>query len=192
MALETGTYINSLVATNPAATDPKSQGDDHLRLIKSTILSTFPSITGAVTATHTELSRLAGVTSTAVGISDTQTLTNKTIEAGVFTNGYTEEVATANTGTAYTIDLLNGTVQVLTLTGNVIYTFPTPTAGRSFILLQKQDGTGNRTVSWPGTVKWPGGTAPSITAGANKLDKFTFVADGTNWYGTNAGQNYTV
>jgi len=35
-----------------------------------------------------------------VGTTDTQTLTNKTIEAGTFTNGYTEEVYSFNTGTA--------------------------------------------------------------------------------------------
>lgn len=63
MSLETGTYINSLVSTNPVSGDPKSQGDDHLRLIKSTILSTWPNITGAVTPTHTELNYVDGVTS---------------------------------------------------------------------------------------------------------------------------------
>ena len=55
MPLETGTYINSLVATNPAATDALSVSDDHLRLIKSTIKNTFPNITNAITATHGEL-----------------------------------------------------------------------------------------------------------------------------------------
>lgn len=56
MGLETGTYISDLVTTNPVgATDPKSQGDDHLRLLKSTIKATFPNITGAVTMTHTQL-----------------------------------------------------------------------------------------------------------------------------------------
>ena len=122
----------------------------------------------------------------------TQTLTNKTIEAGTFTNGYTEEVATANTSTAYTIDLANGSVQILTLTGNCTFTFPTATAGRSFIMILKQDGTGSRTVTWPAAVKWPGGTAPTITSTASKLDKFVFTSDGTNWYGSNGGQNYTV
>lgn len=63
MSLETGTYISDLVATNPVgATDPKSQGDDHIRLLKSTILATFAAITGAVTATHTEINRLHGLT----------------------------------------------------------------------------------------------------------------------------------
>mgnify|MGYP003124832030 CR=1 FL=1 len=55
MTLESGTYINSLDDSNPAATDSLSQADDHIRLIKATIKATFPSITGAVTATHTAL-----------------------------------------------------------------------------------------------------------------------------------------
>ena len=55
MGLETGTYIDSLNASNPAATDALSQADEHLRLIKSTLKSTFPSVSGAVTATHTAI-----------------------------------------------------------------------------------------------------------------------------------------
>ena len=64
MALETGTYINSLNAANPAATDGLSQADDHLRLLKSTIKNTFPNVDGAMTATEVELNVLDGVTAT--------------------------------------------------------------------------------------------------------------------------------
>jgi hypothetical protein len=127
------------------------------------------------------------------GTTATQTLTNKTVEAGTFTNGYTEETAVANTSTAYTIDLANGSVQYLTLTGNCTYTFPTPVAGKSFMLVQKQDGTGGRTVTWPASVDWPDATAPSLTPTVSKADKFVFTAiDGSNWLGSVAGQNYTV
>lgn len=63
MGLETGTYIDSLVVTNPLGSDAKNAGDDHLRLIKSTIKATFPNIAGAVTPTHTELNFVDGVTS---------------------------------------------------------------------------------------------------------------------------------
>jgi hypothetical protein len=66
-------------------------------------------------------------------------------------------------------------------------------AGKSFTLVQKQDGTGSRTVTWPATVDWPGATAPTLTSTANRADKFIFTAiDGSNWLGSNAGQNYTV
>ena len=125
-----------------------------------------------------------------VTLTGTETLTNKTIEAGTFTNGYTEETVTANTSTAYTVDLANGSVQILTLTGNCTFTFPTATAGKGFTMLLKQDGTGSRTVTWPSSVKWPASTAPTITSTASKGDKFVFVGDGTYWWASSAGQNY--
>jgi microcystin-dependent protein len=56
MALETGTYISDLVATNPVGSDPIAYADDHLRLIKSSLLATFPNVKGAVSATHENLS----------------------------------------------------------------------------------------------------------------------------------------
>jgi hypothetical protein len=63
MGLETFSFISSLNATNPVgATDPKSAGDDHLRGIKATLLASFAAITGAVTASQTELNNLTGVT----------------------------------------------------------------------------------------------------------------------------------
>jgi hypothetical protein len=64
MGLEVATYIHQLVTTNPVgASDLKSQGDEHLRLIKSTLQATFAAIAGAVTASHTELNYVTGVTS---------------------------------------------------------------------------------------------------------------------------------
>lgn len=53
--LETGTYISDLVATNPLSSDLASTADDHLRLIKSTVKTTFPNINGAVTSTDEQL-----------------------------------------------------------------------------------------------------------------------------------------
>ena len=111
-------------------------------------------------------------------------LTNPTV------TNYVETPYTANSSTAITLALTNGTVQIITLTGTATITMPTATSGKSFILLLKQDATGSRTVTWT-TVKWPGGTAPTITATASKQDIYSFFADGTNWYGTTVGQNYT-
>jgi microcystin-dependent protein len=68
MALESATYIDGLVTANPTGGDAKSQGDDHIRLIKTTIKNTFPNISGAVNATHTELNLLDGVVATGIGV----------------------------------------------------------------------------------------------------------------------------
>jgi hypothetical protein len=125
-----------------------------------------------------------------VGTTDTQTLTNKTLTNPTVTN-YVETPYSANSSTAITLDLTNGTVQIITLTGNCTFTFPTATSGKSFILLLKQDATGSRTVTWPATVKYAGGTNPTITSTASKLDILSYFADGTNWYGVVVAQNYT-
>jgi hypothetical protein len=123
-------------------------------------------------------------------LGNTNTLTSFTLVTPTINDGYIEEVVTANTTTAYTISLVGGSFQILTLTGNCTFTFPTATAGQSFMMFLKQDATGSRTVTWPAVVKWPSSTAPTITATASKGDKFVFTADGTNWLGSVAGQNY--
>ena len=81
MGLETGTYIDSLNTSNPGATDSVAQGDDHIRLIKSTIKNTFPNITGAMTATHTELNLLDGVTANTTELNYVDVATLGTAEA---------------------------------------------------------------------------------------------------------------
>jgi hypothetical protein len=123
-----------------------------------------------------------------VSTSATQTLTNKTLTNPTVTN-YTETLYAANTSTAITVSLANGTVQQLTLTGNATITMPSQGAGKSFIIMLKQDGTGSRSVTWS-TVTWSGGVTPTITGTASKQDIYSFFSDGTNWYGGVIGQNF--
>lgn len=47
MALETGTFVEDLVTTNPPGGDDKRQGDDHLRLIKTVLRNTLRRATKA-------------------------------------------------------------------------------------------------------------------------------------------------
>jgi hypothetical protein len=92
-----------------------------------------------------------------------------------------------NSGTAKTLDLVNGNVQKLTLTGNCTITLTGPTTGafRSLLLLVFQDNVGTRTITWPGSVKWGTAGAPTLSTGVTKMDKILLdtVDGGTTWYG---------
>lgn len=60
MGLETGTHISDLNPDNPVTQeDIVREGSDHLRLIKSTILNTFPNISGEMVLTHLQLNQAA-------------------------------------------------------------------------------------------------------------------------------------
>jgi hypothetical protein len=130
----------------------------------------------------------AAVTGTGKMVLDTSpTVNNPTV------TNYVESVVAIGTVTSTnTIALTNGTVQTATLTASTACTFtmPTATAGKSFVLLLKQAAsTGNGTATFT-SVKWGTSGAPTITATAGKMDILTFIADGTNWYGSIA-QGYT-
>jgi len=146
-------------------------------------------LTGIVKGNGTSAFSVATAGTDYVTPSSTETLTNKTLTNPTVTNYVESVVAIGNTGTAQTITLTSGTVQTATLTGNCTFTMPTATAGKSFILLLRQDGTGNRTATFTG-VKFNSAGAPTITATAGRMDILSFVSDGTNWYGS-ISQGYT-
>jgi len=133
---------------------------------------------------------LPSATDTLVNLGSTQTLTAKTLTTPVLTNptvtNYVETLQAVGTvGASSTLALTNGTVLTATLTASTpcTFTMPTATAGKSFILILTQAATGMTTATFT-SVKYPGGTAPTITATASAKDILSFVADGTNWYGT--------
>jgi hypothetical protein len=140
------------------------------------------------TAGTSETSWEAGLTdfSTASGTGSVVLGTSPTVNNPTITNYVESVVAIGTVTSSNTIALTNGTVQTATLTASTACTFtmPTATAGKSFILLLKQAAsTGNGSATFTG-VKWGTAGAPTITATAGKMDILTFVADGTNWYGS--------
>jgi hypothetical protein len=146
--------------------------------------ATTASITSFNNITGYTASGATGTTSTNLVFSTSPTLSNPTITA------YLETApAIANSSTAVTLALASGTVLSYTLTGNCTFTMPATTNGTSFIVRLIQDATGSRTATFT-SVKWPGGTAPTITTTASTgVDIISFVCIASVWYG-NAAQAF--
>jgi hypothetical protein len=188
-------YVKS---TNFATKDNLSSGNA-AKIVKGTEIDTeFNNIATAIATKQDYDADLAAFalktapTGDVVGTTDTQGLTNKTLTNPTVTNYVESVVAIGTVTSAHTLVLTSGTVQTATLTASTACTFtmPTATAGKSFILLLKQAAsTGNGTATFTG-VKYSVAGTPVVTATAGKMDIFSFVADGTNWYG-NYTQGYT-
>ena len=108
-----------------------------------------------------------------------------------FKAGITEDAVTL-TGTSTTIDLATATNFLHDLTGATTYTFSNPSStgnATAFTLKIIQDSTA-RAITWPSSVDWAGGTAPTLTATNNGVDVFVFytIDGGTTYYGFTAGQ----
>ena len=93
-------------------------------------------------------------------------------------------------GATITFDLDTGNTHAVTLGDNRTLAISNESPGQKFMLRLVQDATGGRTVTWFSTIKWAGGSAPTLTATANKADVFGFLCTGTDTYdGFVVGQN---
>jgi hypothetical protein len=74
----------------------------------------------------------------------------------------------------------------MTLTsGADTFTFANPVAYARYLLVLKQPAAGGAgTITWPVTVKWAGGTTPTLTTTNGRTDLFMFYWDGTSYAGT--------
>lgn len=82
-----------------------------------------------------------------------------------------------------TLNLANGNTQVFTFAaGNETIALSNIPDSATIVLHVIQDSTGSRTITWPASIKWVGGSAPTLSTGASKRDVFLFSCDGTNCY----------
>ncbi len=98
----------------------------------------------------------------------------------------TFDAETTNTGTTPTIDWTVNGKQKMTVTTATTVTFTAPTGPTNVTLKVINGGTG--VITWPATVKWPGGTEPTWTTSGTDIASFYF--DGTDYYGA-AGLDYS-
>ena len=95
-----------------------------------------------------------------------------------------EVYAHGTISTATTIDLENGNIHTATIGGALTFTFSNPIASgdATSFLLELTNG-GSSTVTWPTSVDWAGGTAPTLTAAGVDILVFYTRDGGTTWHG---------
>lgn len=128
------------------------------------------------------------ISDTAVTLTASQSLSNKTltkptVNASIHTlnnNSYQSTV---------TFDMDVSSHHKLTLTGNATLAVTNVDNDQAFIIHLIQDGTGSRLVNWFSGIKWSGGSSPTLTTTASKVDSFGFIKDGSDYYGYILGQN---
>lgn len=97
---------------------------------------------------------------------------------------FSAEYDNGNSGATPTVDWNRGQKQKITMdTASVTFAFTAPAGPCNILLRVVQDGNGNRTATWPATVKWPGGTAPTLSSAPNAIDIVSFYFNGTDYYG---------
>jgi hypothetical protein len=136
---------------------------------------------------------IGGVATNAVSgtIAPASTSTNSATE--LVTKSYIDSgYQTATDGATVTFDLGNGGYRKhkVTLGGARTLAISNGIVGQVFIIDLIQDATGSRTVTWFSTIKWAGGTVPTLTTTANKIDSFGFIVTSAgNYQGYVIGQN---
>jgi len=139
---------------------------------------------GATTISAAQWGYLGAMTGTPLGniVEDTTPQLGGELDCQAHSVGFTQQTATGD-GTT-TIDWKLGNKFYFTFGAqNDTFTFTAPTHECNLLLVLKQDGTGGRTATWPVTVLWPAGTAPTLSTGINAIDIIAFYYDGTNYFG---------
>lgn len=97
-------------------------------------------------------------------------------------NNYTKQYNATQYTTTTSVDWNNGNVQYIQLaSGAQSFSFANGKGGARYALILKQPGSGAAgTVSWPGSVAWPAGSVPTLSAANNKVDLVAFVYDSAN------------
>jgi hypothetical protein len=108
MAVENFGFIKNLVETNPAGTDPKSQGDDHLRGIKKTLLNQFAGFTEGIPITISEstLNGLGGIGLSGGFLYENDTILNQ--DYTITTNKNAMSAGPVNIANGVTLTVPNG------------------------------------------------------------------------------------
>ena len=113
--------------------------------------------------------------------------------ANTWTAGQRAEITTLTDGATITPNLADSNNYVVTLAGNRTIANPTNiVAGQSGSIFIIQDGTGSRGIaSWGSSWDFQGGTAPTLSSGANAVDRIDYVVRSSTSIHTVTTLNYS-
>jgi len=100
-----------------------------------------------------------------------------------------EEIQHAAPGSTETIDWSAGMKHQIDLDADLTISFTDPPEACNLLVKIVQDTT-PRTVTWPASVKWAGGSAPVQSTGSGAIDVYAFYHGGTDYYGQ-AAQDFS-
>lgn len=84
-----------------------------------------------------------------------------------------------------TVNTSAGQYHYGTVAGNTTFTFAnSPVTGKAFGFLLELTNAGAYTITWPASVKWSGGSAPSLSASGVDLLVFITRDNGATWRGS--------
>lgn len=113
----------------------------------------------------------------------TSTIGTSDIIGGTAAGVITEPgIGTATDGATVTFNLATRQIWDVTLEGNRTLAVSNPAVGKFFIISLKQDGTGERTVTWFSTIKWSDDTVPTLGTAASNVDSYGFLCTATDTY----------
>ena len=187
--LASNAVVNASVATG-AAIDATKIADGTVSSAEFQYINTLSSnaqtqISATVAVANAALPKAGGTMSGETIFAD-QLVTRPEIK------DYSETYNASSGSGTVDLDISTGNVFQHTASGgNVTFTFSNPPASGkagSFTLKWIQDSS-DRTITWPASVDWAGGSAPDVTSGSAKVDMYVFTTfdAGTTWYGFQSG-----
>lgn len=168
-------YTSDITGTNSGT----NTGDEVAAT--TTVSGTVELATDAEMTTGTDTTRAITPANAKVELDKKLPLAGGTMTGTLTTLSITE---TETTKTASFTPNLATEGTIFDVSGTITITMPSVAAGKSFTIIDSGSGT----LSWAGTIKWSGGAAPSPSG----ITVYSFISNGDDWYGMQAGTGFAV
>jgi len=185
------TLLLSAILTLPIFANAATQT---ITFSTNTVKRTGDTMSGKLTAPDISLTYgLSAATSSFTGgiTASSANLTNSLIVGGTTYIKASAEAIITNATVTGTVNVDWGVTSIssYTLTGSPTFTFSGASTGQTMTFFLTQGGSGSYTVTWP-TMRWSGGTAPTLTTTVGKMDIITIFYNGNQYFGFTSGLNY--